>query len=72
MAISLGFGILFATVIILVLLPALYLMLEDMVGLLHRFLHIADRRPHPESGPGVGAGAGATIAGATARHPGSD
>ena len=33
MAISLGFGILFATVIILVLIPALYLILEDLLGL---------------------------------------
>ena len=30
MAISLGFGILFATAIILVLVPCLYLMLEDI------------------------------------------
>ena len=33
MAISLGFGVLFATVIILLLVPALYLVLEDMHGL---------------------------------------
>jgi multidrug efflux pump subunit AcrB len=33
MAISLGFGILFATAIILVLVPALYLILEDIQGL---------------------------------------
>jgi len=33
MAISLGFGILFATAIILVLVPCLYLILEDIRGL---------------------------------------
>ena len=33
MAISLGFGILFATVIILVLLPASYMILEDFKSL---------------------------------------
>ena len=33
MAISLGFGILFATVIILVLVPCLYLMIDDLVRL---------------------------------------
>ena len=31
MAISLGFGIVFATAIILLLVPALYLILEDLV-----------------------------------------
>lgn len=34
MAISLGFGILFATAIILVLVPCLYLILEDVLGVL--------------------------------------
>ena len=77
MAISLGFGILFATAIILVLLPALYLMLEDMVSLLQRFLHLADLRGHqsPETagGPGDGGGgnAGASFAAGT-RHPQAD
>jgi hypothetical protein len=33
MAISLGFGILFATGITLLLIPALYLILEDLRGL---------------------------------------
>jgi len=33
MAISLGFGVLFATVIVLLLVPALYLIVEDLVGL---------------------------------------
>jgi hypothetical protein len=32
MAISIAFGILFATFIILLLVPALYLMLEDMIS----------------------------------------
>ena len=34
MAISLGFGILFSTAIILVLIPCLYLILEDILGLM--------------------------------------
>ena len=36
MAISLGFGILFATFITLGMVPALYLVLEDVAGLFHR------------------------------------
>jgi multidrug efflux pump subunit AcrB len=32
MAISLGFGILFATIIVLVLVPCFYLILEDLVA----------------------------------------
>jgi multidrug efflux pump subunit AcrB len=36
MAISLGFGIVFATAIILVIVPALYLVLEDVYALTHR------------------------------------
>jgi len=34
MAISLGFGILFATAITLILVPSIYLVLEDVKGLL--------------------------------------
>lgn len=34
MAISLGFGIVFATAIILVIVPCLYMVLEDVVGVL--------------------------------------
>ncbi len=34
MAISLGFGILFATGIILVIVPCLYLALEDVMGIM--------------------------------------
>ncbi len=36
MAISLGFGIVFATAIILVLVPCLYMILEDALGILNR------------------------------------
>ena len=36
MAISLGFGVLFATVITLVLIPCLYMVLEDILGVYHR------------------------------------
>ncbi len=37
MALSLGFGILFATVITLFLVPSLYLLMEDLLNLLKRF-----------------------------------
>jgi multidrug efflux pump subunit AcrB len=37
MALSLGFGILFATLITLLLVPSLYLLIEDFFGLVHRF-----------------------------------
>jgi multidrug efflux pump subunit AcrB len=43
MAISLGFGIVFATAIILVLVPCLYMILEDIKGL------VAQRRVKPEA-----------------------
>jgi len=36
MAISLGFGVVFATLITLVLIPALYLILEDIKGFFAR------------------------------------
>ena len=36
MAISLGFGIMFATAITLVIVPCLYMMLDDWHGLLHK------------------------------------
>jgi len=48
MAISLGFGIVFATAIILVLVPCLYLILDD----LHRLV-----RPRTDAGPGDDANA---------------
>jgi len=36
MAISLGFGVLFATMITLILIPAIYLILEDVIGLFRK------------------------------------
>jgi multidrug efflux pump subunit AcrB len=48
MAISLGFGIAFATVITLVLMPCLYLMMEDLRGLLSREERISEPLVHPE------------------------
>ena len=36
MAISLGFGVLFATVVILILVPSIYIVLEDFVGMMKR------------------------------------
>jgi multidrug efflux pump subunit AcrB len=39
MAISLGFGIVFSTAIILVLVPALYLILEDIKGVFRDARH---------------------------------
>ncbi len=41
MAISLGFGILFATFITLVLVPSFYMILEDIHGIFHPFQHHA-------------------------------
>ena len=46
MAISLGFGIAFATVITLVLMPCLYLMMEDLRGLLSREERITEPLVH--------------------------
>ena len=40
MAISLGFGILFATCITLVLVPCLYLIVEDVRGFSSRFSNL--------------------------------
>ncbi len=45
MAISLGFGVLFATGIILVLVPALYLVVEDAVGLFSWLVGLMDDTP---------------------------
>jgi len=54
MALSLGYGILFATAITLVLVPSLYLMTEDAKGLLARgrrlALASAGRAPEPTAG----------------------
>ncbi len=48
MAISLGFGIVFATAIILVLVPCLYLILEDVQGLLRLESRANQRAPQPQ------------------------
>ncbi len=45
MAISLGFGVLFATFIILLLVPSFYMMLEDVLGLARRLGTL--RKPSP-------------------------
>jgi multidrug efflux pump subunit AcrB len=50
MAISLGYGILFATAILLLLIPCLYLVVEDLKGLL---------APAPREAPAVGGAEGA-------------
>ncbi len=51
MAISLGFGVLFATFITLILVPALYAILEDAKALARRLLGL---RPEPERAPTAG------------------
>jgi hypothetical protein len=38
MAISLGFGVLFATFIVLLLVPAVYLIIEDVRNITHRVM----------------------------------
>ena len=43
MAVSLSFGILFATVITLILVPSIYLMLNDVIELLKRFFGIREK-----------------------------
>jgi len=42
MAISLGFGILFSTLITLVLVPSLYIIIEDLLRLFGRSAAVAD------------------------------
>ena len=44
MAISLGFGVLFTTFVVLLLVPALYLMIEDLINLTHK-LFGTERQP---------------------------
>ena len=54
MAISLGYGIVFATVIVLFLIPALYIVIEDVQGLIGRawrFLGWLAFPPQPASAP---------------------
>ena len=41
MAISLGFGVLFATIIVLLLVPALYVIVEDLIAARSRVMHWA-------------------------------
>jgi multidrug efflux pump subunit AcrB len=48
MAVSIGFGILFATVILLILVPSLYLLLEDLQHSLRRLLGLPPRPPSQE------------------------
>jgi len=52
MAISLGFGILFATTITLVIVPCLYLMAEDVQGAI-RLLYSGNREPAEIQDPGL-------------------
>ncbi len=47
MAVSLGFGILFSTMIILLLVPCMYLIVED----LKKLFTLKNRLPHPEASP---------------------
>lgn len=80
MAISLGFGILFATAIILALVPALYLVLEDVVRGWRAVFHFADgttptgdgNHDRPASTGSGGGGAGAAGGPAIARTPSVD
>lgn len=57
MALSLGFGILFATVITLLLVPSLYMLLEDLLGLFRR---ASGDEPVPVGVAGEGAGPGSS------------
>ncbi len=47
MAVSLSFGILFATVITLILVPSIYLMLNDFTELIKRFFGISEISKNP-------------------------
>jgi len=49
MAISVGYGILFATTITLILVPCLYLIAEDIKGLFDKKSRQAKESPTPES-----------------------
>ena len=44
MAISIGFGILFSTIIILAIVPSVYLILEDILNIIHRTRTLGHRR----------------------------
>ncbi len=53
MAVSLAFGVVFATVITLLLIPAFYLILEDLKELAGRWMHrLTQRRPSMSEGAG--------------------
>jgi multidrug efflux pump subunit AcrB len=56
MAVSLGFGVLFATFITLLLIPTIYLMLEDVKRVLCRLLRISVPSPAVDHGPAAGVG----------------
>ena len=51
MAVSLGFGVVFATVVTLLLVPAYYLILEDLVSAVGRKLGLGSRYPVAECDP---------------------
>jgi len=53
MAVSLAFGVVFATVITLVLVPALYMVIEDVMNLPKRFRSDVNQTPAPASGDEV-------------------
>lgn len=53
MAISIGFGILFGTAIILAIVPAAYLILEDVVSLPHLLTARSQTRPEKQGSPEV-------------------
>ena len=49
MAVSLAFGVLFATIITLILVPALYMILEDFKTAVKAFFVAVFSRPDPQS-----------------------
>ena len=52
MAISLGYGVLFATVITLCLVPSIYLILEDLKTVWYRLIHPGSvKRGAPHANP---------------------
>ena len=69
MALSLGFGVLFATFIILLLVPAFYLIVEDARGLLGRGLDaVFPGRKEVEPEPGVVKPEGLRLTAGSGRH----
>ena len=51
MAISIGFGVLFATVIILLIVPCLYMIIEDITGILSRKRRAMQRQHNQPNDP---------------------